>query len=568
MRVLQWFVVISLFVAQSAWADPPSRAARVSGLTGQAQLHYLSEGTHSPLDTNLSLGGGYAIETDRFARVELRIGSTILRLDEETELEIVRLDDQRIDLRLNYGSLAVQISNPAVLAELSVETRLGRLQWQALGSSRVKIERRSDNSNLSVFSGKVLYVSGSNQLLVSGGHQADFYNEDVTTSQVAYNDFDRWSQSRDLPAAANQTTLRYVSNEATGYEELERHGNWTETIQYGAVWQPHQRNWTPYRHGEWRWIAPWGWTWVDQTPWAYVTSHYGRWVWLEQSWAWVPGALGRNPAWSPALVGWVSNGQVVHSPSITGNVSWFPLGPREVWIPSYAYSQQYAFRFNRHYLPHQHHGHIAPPVTYIYRDRHVPARHNQFSRSATVNVPAAPRPVTVVNSLPVAEQPPAAHVAPRAGPVQSVMQRVVNEVQRAANQPAMPAQLAPAVPVAPVAAPVNAPISLPPPHVVRREPREERPQPHGVVPAAPAQPVRQVPAAPMPVAPAPVLPVAPVVARPAPVVPAAPVMVGPAPNPAANAEAIAQQKAKEAREARKRDEEAEGKKREVGTKAR
>ena len=562
MRVLRWFIVISLLVAQHAWADPPSRAVRVAALSGQAQLHYLSEGSNSPLDTNLSLGSGYAIETERFARVELRIGSTILRLDEETELEIVRLDDERIDLRLNHGSVAVQISNPAVLAELSLETRLGRLQWQALGSSRVKIERRSDNTNLSVFSGKVLYASGSNQLLVSGGHQADFYNEDVSTSQVAYNDFDRWCQSRDLPVSTNQTTLRYVSNEATGYEELERHGTWSETTQYGAVWQPHQRNWTPYRQGEWRWIAPWGWTWVDQTSWAYVTSHYGRWVWLERNWAWVPGALGRYPAWSPALVGWVSNGQVVHSPNITGNVSWFPLGPREVWIPSYAYSQQYAFRFNRHYLPNQHHGHIAPPVTYIYRDRHVPARQNQFSRSATVNVPTVPRPVTVVNALPSVAAPPAAHAAPapQKGPAQNVMQRVVNEVQRAANHQAPPVQLAP---VAPVAAPVNAPISLPPPHVVRREPREERPPPSGVVPAAPAQPVRHAPTALLPVA-----PVAPAVARPAPPAPVAPVLMGPAPNPAANAEAIAQQKAKEAREARRRDEEAEGKKREVGTKAR
>ena len=26
--------------------------------------------------------------------------------------------------------------------------------------------------------------------------------------------------------------------------------------------------WAPYRHGYWRWIEPWGWTWIDDAPWG------------------------------------------------------------------------------------------------------------------------------------------------------------------------------------------------------------------------------------------------------------------------------------------------------------
>jgi hypothetical protein len=42
--------------------------------------------------------------------------------------------------------------------------------------------------------------------------------------------------------------------------------------------------------------------------------------------------------YAPALVGWVG------SPG--ANVSWFPLGPREVYVPSHRYSRHYVERVN------------------------------------------------------------------------------------------------------------------------------------------------------------------------------------------------------------------------------
>jgi len=38
------------------------------------------------------------------------------------------------------------------------------------------------------------------------------------------------------------------------------------------------RDWAPYREGHWAWIEPWGWTWVDDASFGFVTSHYGRWA--------------------------------------------------------------------------------------------------------------------------------------------------------------------------------------------------------------------------------------------------------------------------------------------------
>ena len=42
--------------------------------------------------------------------------------------------------------------------------------------------------------------------------------------------------------------------------------------------------------GRWVWTEPWGWTWVDDQPWGFAPSHYGRWV----NMAGVVGLVSRN----------------------------------------------------------------------------------------------------------------------------------------------------------------------------------------------------------------------------------------------------------------------------------
>ena len=41
-----------------------------------------------------------------------------------------------------------------------------------------------------------------------------------------------------------------------------------------------------YHTGHWDWIAPWGYTWVDDSNWGYAPFHYGRWVTIGGRWGW------------------------------------------------------------------------------------------------------------------------------------------------------------------------------------------------------------------------------------------------------------------------------------------
>ncbi len=101
------------------------------------------------------------------------------------------------------------------------------------------------------------------------------------------------------------------------YENLDDHGQWFDSPDYGYIFQPmvviRDRSWRPYTHG--RWICTdRGWTWISEEPFGWATYHYGRWVLLSgRGWCWVPGG-----EWAPAWVAWRHGGN---------HVGWAPLPP-------------------------------------------------------------------------------------------------------------------------------------------------------------------------------------------------------------------------------------------------
>ncbi|HEY5310467.1 MAG TPA: DUF6600 domain-containing protein, partial [Casimicrobiaceae bacterium] len=163
-------------------------------------------------------------------------------------------------------------------------------------------------------------------------------------------EFDRWSSDRDL-SYDNSGSARYVSQDVVGYQDLDANGTWRVDAAYGNVWIPTRvaADWAPYRDGHWAWVDPWGWTWVDDAPWGFAVSHYGRWTNMSGTWGWVPGPVRTRAYYAPALVAFVggNNFQIAIGSGNVGGVAWFPLGPREVYRPSYAVSRGYFENINR-----------------------------------------------------------------------------------------------------------------------------------------------------------------------------------------------------------------------------
>lgn len=372
-------------------AEAPGRAGRVSLVQGRVDIGGDVGAEHTPALVNWPVTSGNSVTTSPGARTEIRVGSTAIRLDGDSALEVTELDDDSLRLRLHYGSASIRVINPDLVPEFELRTPQATVRLTRPGRLRVDAEKLPDVSLVSVFDGEAQVDGAGASLTVRAGRSAEVRDEDVRTLQARRDGFDDWALSRDGALAAAQSS-RYVGTEMTGYEDLDRYGTWSTHADYGSLWTPTVvAGWTPYRDGRWTWIAPWGWTWVDNAPWGYAPFHYGRWVLVRDRWAWAPGRLERRPVWAPALVGWVGGaGWSVgfHSHSLPAH-GWYPLTPHDRYVPGYRLSDERLRRLNdwRHAAAHarwrddraQRHG-----LTVVPRE--------QFGGLGQVIVPQAPRP--------------------------------------------------------------------------------------------------------------------------------------------------------------------------------
>ena len=336
--------------------DPPDRVARLSDVNGQVWLFSPDANEWLAVERNRPLTTGDRVATDNGAHAEITLGSTTLRLDSATELEIVLLDDRRYNVRLHSGSVAARLRNSPSVAEFALDTDEGRFRAQTVG--RYRFDRFEQASDLTVENGQAVFEGRNSALPLTTGQHAQFWLDAGGAPQYnmvepARDSFAAWNEERDRAVARPSAAVRYVSPEMTGAEDLDRYGQWEQSSEYGPIWTPRAVavDWAPYSAGHWAFVRPWGWTWVDDAPWGFAPFHYGRWVNHRSRWGWVPGTYVARPVYAPALVAWIGGPRVSVSISIGGGgggppVGWFPLAPREVYVPSYGYSPTYVRNIN------------------------------------------------------------------------------------------------------------------------------------------------------------------------------------------------------------------------------
>ena len=337
---------------QEGEVDPPGRVGRLSEIVGQVLLFHPGAGEWANAKRNLPVTGGDRLATEPGARAELRIGSTTLRLDSSSELEVIRIDDTRMEFHLHAGTTSVRLRNREAVDEFELRTGEGRFRAQRTG--RYRVDRIDEASHLTVTNGAMVYEGPGSALTVYSGQRAEFWLDSANAAQYSITEpkrdsFAAWNSERDRLDDRSAAT-RYVSPEMTGVEELDRHGRWETSDEYGSLWIPRgvAAGWAPYSTGNWVWVRPWGWTWVDDAPWGFAPFHYGRWVYYRSNWCWAPGTRVLRPVYAPALVAWIGGPRASVSVSIGGvpAVGWFPLAPREVYVPSYYVTPRYIREVN------------------------------------------------------------------------------------------------------------------------------------------------------------------------------------------------------------------------------
>jgi hypothetical protein len=329
------------------YADPPSEVGRLNLISGTVSFQSGSLDEWAPATLNYPLTTGDHIWTDEGGRAEIHVGSSAIRLDSNTDFSFLNLDDQAVQIRLGEGSLNVRVRDLDLGSTFEVDTPNASVQLTSIGSYRVDVEENGDTSVIirqgsadATAAGDTFDVPAGQSATVSGTDSIAYY----TTDAPAMDEWDAWCAARDQ-REDQFASIRYVPRTMIGAEDLDDFGSWSVAAGYGTVWVPRVSvGWAPYRFGHWAWVEPWGWTWIDDAPWGFAPFHYGRWASLGGRWVWIPGAVVARPVYAPALVVFVGgNGW---NPAGGSEIGWFPLGPREVYIPPYAVSTTYVQRIN------------------------------------------------------------------------------------------------------------------------------------------------------------------------------------------------------------------------------
>jgi hypothetical protein len=348
--------------------DPPSRVARLGFARGAVSFNPAGTDDWVSAVVNRPVTTGDKLWNDTGAVSELSIGSAVIRLGSTTGFSFLNLTDNTTQLRITEGTLNIRVRSLGEDETFEIDTPNLAFSVLRPGNYKINVNEGGDATLVVVRDGEGEVTGGGSAYTVHTGEAGTFNGTDQLDANVDSwdrndDDFDTWCSERDL-RIDHSVSAKYVSTDAIGYEDLDEYGGWRPVPEYGTIWFPHTAvvGWAPYHYGHWAYIAPWGYTWVDDAPWGFAPFHYGRWVTVGGVWGWVPcaprpvavvGVAYVRPVYAPALVAWVGGPHFGVGIGIGGggfaagvNVGWFPLGPREVFVPSYPVSRAYVTNVN------------------------------------------------------------------------------------------------------------------------------------------------------------------------------------------------------------------------------
>jgi hypothetical protein len=324
----------------SAEEQPPALVGRVSTIAGQLGFHLKGETQWSAASVNYPVATGGSFWTDPKSRAEIRIGAQTIDLAGNTEIDVVKLDQQVMQIALPQGRIELHLRQLGGGNSAEIDIPRGGVWLLQPGLYDIKAGAADQPTRIMVFEGSARFVGGALDQGIKAGEAAVISGGDTLTATIeraAPDAFVQWCRARDY-REQRLAAPYHISPGMTGYEELDSYGTWRTSADYGEVWYPRSvpAGWAPYRDGHWSWIEPWGWNWVDAAPWGFAPSHYGRWGYFDNAWGWVPGGFEEYPVYAPALVDFLDFGGLGGS-----YVGWFPLGPREAYWPGYTNDQGY-----------------------------------------------------------------------------------------------------------------------------------------------------------------------------------------------------------------------------------
>lgn len=263
--LLQWglFVCLAACAALAATAglaqaEAPARAGVIVELAGNIWRLDPVNRAWKPLLQNQSIVQGDQLRTDALSRLAVRVGSSTLWLDAQTDVQVLQMNEETFTLRLLVGDLALRLRDPQIARATRVQTREGVVTQAMEGLVRIGQGNRA--TRVGVLQGRAQFDSDPaapvQRAWLREGEQAEFVWDDSARMERQSPSQDRFSAwfiyCDQVESGMNppNAEVYYVPPEMARAEELQRYENRSATVvEYGRVWIPTPvvRGWEPHR---------------------------------------------------------------------------------------------------------------------------------------------------------------------------------------------------------------------------------------------------------------------------------------------------------------------------------
>ena len=338
-----------------AQGEPPARVGRLAFTNGTVSFHDDEQSGWTPAVVNTPLTTGDGIWTEPNARSEISLAGTRIRMEGATQLDMLALDDTQTRLQLGQGRIDVKTFAMDANQPYEIVTPRGTIKLLQQGDYYVEAGSTEDPTRLGVRSGAAQIQALNGQVLaVRAGEVAEVMGDGARAAASHHQDRAAGAarllgKPRPPGRLRRRRSICRPASPATRTSTPTATGSTTAATAASGCRVPCRAGWAPYRTGHWAYVQPWGWTWIDEQPWGFAPYHYGRWANRNNRWVWVPPQRDVRPVYAPALVAFVGGTElaVTLGNQSAAPVGWFPLGPREVYVPSYTADRDYYRRLNR-----------------------------------------------------------------------------------------------------------------------------------------------------------------------------------------------------------------------------
>jgi hypothetical protein len=298
MKARAALLALALAAAPLGWAsaaDPPARILRLGLVEGgvayrpAAVGNVTTPGPRGELPT-APLMPGDALSTRADGRAELSLGTATIRIANDTDLTVDRLDESAVRLVLERGTASVVVRDLLEDETLEIATPETTVALTTPGDYRIDVTA-DGGTDISVRRGVATAESAGGAVRIAEGQRALLAGTDAYASLIAPlapDAFDNWVLDREV-----QLAEAAPPDDDGEYRALDDYGDWVDDPHYGRVWTPSYAygGYDPYAYGSWTQYSYSGYSWNNPMPWGYYTGFgYGHWAYLHDRnrWCWVP----------------------------------------------------------------------------------------------------------------------------------------------------------------------------------------------------------------------------------------------------------------------------------------